>query len=1130
MRLRRPRKSLPTTLGLLLALLLVPLQGTVLAQTPCPAPTQVPGVDNRDGYQVLFEEPPIHPLELSPNGRELWAVSIPDAGVSVFSVDGAGNLAQIKEIPVCLGPVTVRWRPGVDSQPGEPGGIEQPDGEGSAELESRPAEVWVACHSSNSVAVINARSRRVLTTIRVPFEPADIVFNDDYSIAYVALSASNQVARIDAATRTVLTPTIEVQSEIPPNSDLVAHVEEPRSLLLDGDTLYALSFKSGNGTIPDEFDLDGDGDTADILDWWTVVGSNPPPPDRDVLAFDVNFPGAVGTNSLWRLGTLNFDLLEGPFGDLYVSNVELLNAAREHKFDYKLNGFSNHRITYGPPSATGVPPTPSTVIDLNRPGGSVHPGLPADYRCAVPNEMAFSGDQRLLYVACQDTDNTAVVDVSAPGAEQVIAQLTANTGFGPRGLVLLEAKGRAYVYNRGDDTIDAFAIPVATGSTSTPVQTVSAGFDITPANVLAGRRHFLDASNSVDGLGNCNTCHMDGRLDGLAWDLADFTGDLPAAPEPRDDNAIKVTMDLSNIEQTPPFHWQGNRDDLVDFNAAFDGLLGGQLLGPQQFVELQDFIFRISYPPNLNQDPERIYSTEAVAGAGCFTLLTAHTVSRDATEYPSVGGTPSFNVTCADCHSLDGFAGTNNQVNNDVRGLLAEDGTHLLGMFDKESDTVFYGAIGIPAIGYGFSNPGTVDTIAQFVDIFQLFNATQRGQITTFLEEFDSNMAPSTAFAWTLNRASAGPSGTVPTVPVLSYQIPQAIAGHSDLVVRGWLRVAGAVTDLRMRYNPTSGMFDTSLTGLGPFTFAQLVSQVQNGDGVLTFVGTPVDSGYRLGRDADMDQLLDNDEPALGTSAANPDSDGDGYPDGYEVRIGSNPTSPGSIPTGDVTAPVISGETLRWVNSQVAKISWDTDEESDSVVDVLPAGGGTPLWSGFEPQLKKRHTMVVRGLDPGVNSYDLVIRATDPVGNTGTSTVLTGTGGATTQPHLFQSVHVSQTALTVVAINVLTGQILLRADFTVVDENNAPVGGATVAAKLVEWLPGSGTNLLQTGTTGPSNAVTGVASVNFTTTNTVGTGFTAEVTVDLSNPQQAVVDSATNRHYFHPLDGEFNYWAQLTGL
>lgn len=1095
-----------------LTLFLVVISTAIQAQPEdsCPAPEALPGVDNRDGYQVLFEEPPIHPMELSADGRELWVASIPDASVSLFAVDQTGKLTLVREIGVCLGPVTVRYRPAIEAALGE--------GEGS------DPQVWVVCHSSNSVAVINAKERTVVEMIRVPTEPADLVFDADYSTAYVSASASNQIARIDAASRTLLSPTIEATSEMPPGSGFFPHIEEPRSLLLEGDSLYALSFKSGNGTATDRFDIDNDGDKVDIVNMWTIFTPAIPPPDRDVLEFNVTNPNLPGTNALWRTGTFNFDLVLGPGDDLYVSTVDLLNDTREHKFDYKLNGFSVHRINYGPPSTTGLPPTVTTQIDLNPPNGNIHSGLPTAYRCSVPNEMAFLEDQTRLFVACQDSANSAVIDTTVGGSEQVIAELSAS-GFGPRGLVLHEAVHRAYVYNRGDNTIDAFAIPVAAGTTATPVQTVSAGFDISPANIIAGRRLFLDASNSVDGLGNCNTCHMDGSADGLAWDLADFTGDLPAAPEARDDNNVKMTMDLRGIEETPPFHWQGNRDDLVDFNAAFSGLLGGQPITMQDFGDFQDYIFRLSYPPNPKQDAERVYTSDAVAGFGCFTLLTAHTVSADTTEYPSTGGTPTVDVTCSDCHSMAGFSGTNNQINNDRAAISTVDGTQLRGLFDKESEIVRYEGGRLPASGFGFLSLGTVFTVKKFIKLFD-FNATQAALTTTFVTEFDSGMAPSTAFAWTLNKVSAGPVGTAPSAPVLSYQIPQAIGGHSDLVVRGWLRLLGRVTPVGMLYDRSSGMFVTNISGFGPFTFAQLATLVRLQPGVLTFLGTPVDSGYRLGLDRDMDQLLDGDEAGLGTSAANPDSDGDTFPDGYEVRLGSDPANSHSVPPPEAAAPAIAGETLRWVNSQVAKISWDTNEEADSRVDVIPSGSSTPVWSGFEPQLKRRHTMVVRGLDPGVKSYDLVIRGADPVGNVGTSTLLTGTGGPTSQAHLFQSIHIRQTVLSVVGISA-TGQQLLRADFTVVDENDQPISGATVTAKLIEWVPGSGTNLIQTATTGPSNTL-GVAAVTFTTNTLAGSGFTAEVTVDL--PAQQVVDPTTNRHYFHPLDGEFNYWAQLTGL
>lgn len=1143
MRFKRRRAAV----SVLTVLALAGLGGLgVGAQEPdCPSPFTPPGTDNRDGYQVLFEEAPIHPMELSSDGSELWVANIPDGSVSVFDIDASGQLTLATEIKVGLGPVTIRRRPA------GPGGLQQQasvlqravsiEPNEPVEPQEPQHEMWVVCHSSNSLYVIDEATKRVVATVRTAFEPSGLVFDASGSTAYVTLSASNQVARVAAATRTVLSPSMEVESEMPPGTARFAHVEEPRSLLLEGDSLFVLSFKSGNGTIRDSNDLDTDGETNDIFNIWTL--GSPLPPDRDVLELDVTNPNQAGNAVLWRMGTLNFDLKRGgPGSEVYVSTVDLLNDLREHKFDYKDNGFSIHAVVHATPSATNGPQATTTIVDLNDPA-NVHAGLPASYRCAVPNEMAFASDGSALYVACYETRNTVVID---PATDTVVAQLreipTSRRGFGPRGVVLNEADGVLYVYNRADNTVSVFNVPVAGGSTTAPVQNVDAGYDITPESVLAGRRHSINAANSGTGLESCNTCHMDGKLDGLAWDLADFTGDLPGDPEPRDDNNIKVTMDLRGIEETPIYHWQGNRDDLIAFNAAFDGLLGGTELSQQDFPDFQRFIFALSYPPNPHVDggqsqpaapdgPGRVYSTNAVLGFGCFTALTAHTVSKDTTEFPAFGGTPTKDLTCNDCHSMDGFSGTNNQVNNDVRNILAEDATQLRGLFDKESDTVFYGGIGIPATGFGFGSNHITNTVAEFVDIFQNFNATQRARITGFLDEFDSGMAPSTAFAWTMTKANVGPPGTVPLAPVLSYQIPEAGAGNSDLVVRGFLNLGGGPSAaIGMLYSSRTSSFHTDTTGVGPFTFTQLVGEVRTNGGVLTFVGVPSGMGYRLGRDRDMDFALDGDEPGLGTSVLAADTDGDTFPDGYEVRLGSNPTNPASVPPAETVAPVVANETLAWVNSEVAKVRWTTDEEATSRVRVIDQATSTEVWRGDEGQFKKQHVMVVRGLEPGRN-YDLIIEGDDPAQptNTGSSTLLTGGGGAGTQPHLFSSVHIATTTLTTTSTicTLPSGPCFYRvvASFTVVDQDDQPVSGATVKARLVEWVTGLGTQPVQTATTGPSNA-SGVASVAFTTQLQVGSGGTAEVIADLTDEKVTIVDT-NNRLYFHPLDGEFNYWAQV---
>jgi len=47
--------------------------------------------------------------------------------------------------------------------------------------------------------------------------------------------------------------------------------------------------------------------------------------------------------------------------------------------------------------------------------------------------------------------------------------------------------------------------------------------------------------------------------------------------------------------------------------------------------------------------------------------------------------------------------------------------------------------------------------------------------------------------------------------------------------------------------------------------------------------------------DSDQDGLTDQEEQALGTDPHNPDTDGDGYLDGAEVKAGYNPLGAGKL-------------------------------------------------------------------------------------------------------------------------------------------------------------------------------------------------------------------------------------------
>lgn len=1084
-----------------------PVDAVCAAPADCNAPT-VPFVDNRDGYAVNLEESLTHPIERTTIGRALWAVNVADASVVRFDVSTPSAPTATDVVKVALGPVSIRERPGT-------------------------RQLWVVCQSSHALVVIDRSTRRVVDSMTVRAEPSDILFTPDGNRAFVTLSASDQIAEIDPDTLTVVANR-DMATRFPTAASSPVTIEEPTSMALVGSELFVLSKESGNGTVPGGSGLQ----QTPIVDRWAdyAAGTAPPPPDRDVVRFDISglTEGNVG---LWRAGSIAFDLEATPDGELWVSNMDYNNTL-VGEFQFPKVGIAQHRLTHAPPIAPGAtaPTAPPPSIDLNT---DVVAGLAAlGYRCAMPTEMLFAPDGQTAYVACYETHNVAVVDL---GTGQVVAELRGVAtdpitgeaiGFGARGLAADWNNGVVYAYSRGDATVQAYTIPAPAGTVVTPTSHVAAGFDITTGSVRQGRFHAINSLRSSLGVQSCNTCHIDGHLDRIAWDLSDFTGNLtgPAEAVGRRPKGTKVTMSLRGIEETPPFHWRGDRVDLSAFNPAFPGLLGAPELDPDELEQFESYVFSLSYPANPQQNLDRVYSATAISGFHFFQCKPSHRV-RDHVVTP---GAPSVFITCSECHGMSGASATNNQVNNDSSAPFPDDATQLRGLFDKESAVVDYTSLGVTgplefvaATGWGMANTGVIDSLADFVGpaIFPLLCQQELDEIVQLLDEFDTGLAPATAFAWTLDRGTAG----IPAPPFDTLLKDQAILGHIDLIARGWMQVGAAIRPIGLLYDPAGDVFVTDTTGLGPFTYADLEQKAATGRSRFVILGTPVGSGYRLALDEEMDFVLDGDEKPLSTTASsvrgNADTDGDGFPDGYEIRLGSDPGNAASTPT-DLVDPVISGEHVAWHNGTVAKLRWDTDEETTSRIEVFPAGlpFGTPISVREDAQPKRRHVLVARGLAPD-RAYDIRIVATDPSGRSSSRLVSTAT-----DPFQFPSVHVASTVLSVGSAP--SGQVVpLVATFQVVDEKEQPVTGATVTFNAVEWLPGTaGSNLSNNCLTTPPTDALGFTSLGFDSTYVAGSGARVEVHVKGNATPQACptrgVEDPSNRFYFTPVDGQFGHFDQ----
>jgi hypothetical protein len=126
-----------------------------------------------------------------------------------------------------------------------------------------------------------------------------------------------------------------------------------------------------------------------------------------------------------------------------------------------------------------------------------------------------------------------------------------------------------------------------------------------PLNVKRGRDFFLSTRHSNNFSSSCVMCHLDGDFDGLAWDLGNpeafdmmpGPNGVPGLPN----HPVKgpmVTQSLKGLKNHEPFHWRGDKPQFVDFDEAFDGLLGGSILSPQKMSLFDDYMKSVVYPPN----------------------------------------------------------------------------------------------------------------------------------------------------------------------------------------------------------------------------------------------------------------------------------------------------------------------------------------------------------------------------------------------------------------------------------------------------------------------------------------------------------------------------------------------------
>ena len=828
---------------------------------------------------VNFETPPVHPVDMTPDGSTLLVANTADARIEVFTLTGAMPVWS-GSIPVGLEPVSVRARTN--------------------------GEAWVANHLSDTVSIVDLTTRNVTATLHPGDEPSDVIFAGGK--AFVSVSGLNQVNVYDPTNLATAPTVVPIQGK------------DPRALAADGTRVYVAIFESGNRSmvLPASIVSNASGPYG---------GQNPPPnsgntfnppianglPAPPPTSLIINKEGVNwkdDNNHIWD-AFVSWNLNENDVAVIQISNLSVaysknilnINMAiavspstgkvtvvgsygpNEHRFEEAArDNFARIRIgTFDPNNLAGL----AGVMDLNTHLLANPPQqpfkssvTPAEHHMSIsdPRGIVFNAAGQ-AYVAGMGSNNV----IKTTTASQRLA--TIDVGQGPTGLALDVPRSRLYVLNRFDGTIS-----VINTANDTKVGGDIGFFDPTPAVVKNGRPFLYDAHLTSNlGQASCAGCHVDANRDTEDWDLGDPAGAMITLNQPcnqgigfsgscGDWHPMKgpmMTQTLIGSVGTEPLHWRGDRVDMNAFTVGFTGLLNAA--APPSMSEmdaLEAFIATIQFPPN----PNRTFTDGLPASVPGFSGNPANGLDLflHAPRYAGTG-------KCVDCHS---------SANGSRATVVSPNVTQDSQSFKVPQLRDMYKKVGLSFSsqtnnrGFGFTHDGSADTIfgllQRSVFTFPAGAAgdAERRDLEAFLMCFSTGTHPAVGTQLTVDGGNKGSASVINTLAAMTALADTGVVsivakGLVGGVARGWAYVSG------------SGSFQSDLAA--EIDSVSTLRQAATTGGEITFTVVPFGTEVRAGIDRDADGYYDRDEIVTGSDPNNAasvpppqDTDGDGVDDALD--------------------------------------------------------------------------------------------------------------------------------------------------------------------------------------------------------------------------------------------------------
>jgi YVTN family beta-propeller protein len=414
--------------------------------------------------------------------------------------------------------------------------------------------LYVVCENSNSLAVVDLGTREVVDEIAVGLRPHDVAISPDGNTLYVTNRMSDSLSVINSPSRRVV-------SEI-------AVGDEPHGVLTDasGRHVYVLNTAQDSISVIDARELRETKRLASGRGPWSLARS----PDGRSMSITSVWPNAAPFRETSHSEITVLSLKDGVVraratateanmleGIAYVpgSDVVLFTLMRTKNLVPLTRLAQGWTLTHG----LGIlwPDSRIDQVLLDEPNAAF----------SDPGDVAVSPDGRFALVSSGGADQVAVVAIddllsvvtSASDVERrdilpnhlgmssrFVRQRIA-VGNNPRGIVFSQDGRLAFVANALADSVT-----VIETEGFTVVDEILLGGPAEISETRWGARLFHSADNAFGKQFSCRSCHPDGHINGLTFDIEpDGLG-----MDPVDNRTLRGILD------TAPFKWEGTNPTL----------------------------------------------------------------------------------------------------------------------------------------------------------------------------------------------------------------------------------------------------------------------------------------------------------------------------------------------------------------------------------------------------------------------------------------------------------------------------------------------------------------------------------------------------------------------------------------